>query len=208
MTRRGAPGPAGAAGSSGWPVRRAPRWLLAAAAVLAGLAVLVGLAHRPTNGQRAVDLHGLIRTLNFDIESCAGGVRESLTALHAIQAGTSHDLPTAISIARDSAANCSPASNQLLADLIQYEVPESLTRFGLPATVNKLVTWAFPWGQRVARDIADVLSARRVSAREKAATALQADRSKLDALRAQIDGALSRAARSLGSSDSPPRLPG
>ena len=136
-----------------------------------------------------------------------GGLRDSLTALHAIQAGTSHDVATAISIARDGATNCSPANNEQLDDLAQYQVPESLARFSLPATVDNLVTWAFPWAQRVQNDIVAVLSARGAPARDAASAALQADRRQLDARRAEVDNALLRAARSLGSADGPPSLP-
>jgi hypothetical protein len=207
MTSRLAPGRARTTTNSGWPVRRAPGWLLAAFAGFLTVAVLVGLAHRPTTGQRAADLHGLIQALNTDIESCAGGLRDSLTALHAIQTGASRDVATAISIARGGAANCSPANNQQLDDLAEYQVPESLARFSLPATVDNLVTWAFPWAQRVQSDIVAVLSAHGAAARDTASTALQADRRQLDAWRAEIDGALQRAARSLGSPDSPPSLP-
>ncbi len=207
MTSRLAPGRARATTSSGWPVRRAPGWLLAAFAVLLAGAVLVGLAHRPTRGQRAADLHGLIQALNTDIESCAGGLRDSLTALHAIETGASRDMATAIGIARGGAANCSPANNQQLDDLIQYQVPESLARFSLPATVDNLVTWAFPWAQRVQSDIVAVLSAHGAAARDTASAALQADRRQLDAVRSRVDSALLRAARSVGSADGPPSLP-
>ncbi len=210
MTTRPAPGrasPSAPSTKSAWPTSRAPGWLIAAiAAVLAG-AVLVALAHRPTTGQRAADLHGVIQTLTTGIESCAGGVRDSLTALTAVQAGTSHDVATAISIARDGATNCSPANNVQLDDLAQYQVPESLARFGLPVAVDNLVTWAFPWAQRVQNDIAAVLSARGASARDTASAALRADRRQLDARRAEVDSVLLRAARSLGSADGPPSLP-
>ncbi len=212
MTSRPAPGQAAAiAGSrrrkSAWPAPRAPGWLRAAVAAVAAGAVLAGLAHRPTTGQRGADLHAVTRTLTTGIESCAGGLRDSLTALHAIQAGTSHDVATAISIARDGATNCSPASNGQLDDLAQYQVPESLARFSLPVTVDNLVTWAFPWAQRVQTDIVAVLSAQGKPARDVASAALQADRRQLDARRAEVDGALTRTARSLGSADSPPSLP-
>ena len=76
MTTRPAPGRASAGTpgrKSAWPTPRAPGWLLAAVAAVVAGAVLVGLAHRPTTGQRAADLHGVIRTLTTGIESCAGG---------------------------------------------------------------------------------------------------------------------------------------
>jgi hypothetical protein len=202
----------GATSKTGWPVRRAPRWLFAALAAAAAVAVLVGLAHHPNNSQRAADLHGVIQALNAGIESCAGGLRDALTAMHAIQSGASHDQATAISIASLGAANCSPANNQPLSDMTGYQVPESLASFHLDATVNELVTWAFPWAQRVQEDIVNVLSAGRSAsaapARAKATAALQADLRQLDSHRAKVDGALTGAARSIGSADSPPSLPG
>ena len=204
---RADPGTATAGAKSAWPTPRAPGWLLAAVAAVVAGAVLVGLAHRPTTGQRAADLHGVIRTLTTGIESCAGGVRDSLTALAAIQSGASHDVATAISIARDGATNCSPANNVQLDDLAEYQVPESLARFGLPATVDTLVSWAFPWAQRVEDDIAAVLSARSAPARAAAAAALQADRRQLGALRGRVDSALLHAAHAVGSADGPPSLP-
>ena len=81
---------------SGWPTRRAPRWAIAAGAVLLAAAIAVGLSHRPTTGQRATDFRGLLQQLNADIESCSGGVRESLFVLHRIDAGTSSDVKTAV----------------------------------------------------------------------------------------------------------------
>ncbi len=208
MTTRPAPARAAAARKNNWPAARSPGWLVAAVAAVAAGAVLVGLAHRPTTGQRAADLHGLIQTLNTDIESCAGGLRDSSSAFQAIQAGTSRDVPTAISIARDGAANCSPANNEQLDDLAQYQVPESLARYRLAATVGNLLTWAFPWAQRVQTDIAAVLSAPGQQARKTASAALLADRRELDARQAEVDGALSQAARSLRSADMPLSLPG
>src|SRR6266581_6835012 len=85
---------------SGWPTRRVPRWGLAVAAVLLAIAVAVGLSHRPTSGQRAADLRGFLHQLNADVESCSGGVRESLFVLRQIETGASRDLATALSVAR------------------------------------------------------------------------------------------------------------
>lgn len=193
---------------TGWPVRRTPVWVFAALAALLAGAVLVGLAHRPTNSERATDLHAVITTLNADIESCAGGLRDSLTAMRAIESGASTDRATALRIASLGAANCSPANNELLADLTQYQVPESLARFKLEPTVNELVTWAFPWAQRAQQDVVNVLNAGGAGARDKASAALQADLRTLDTHRSAIDSALTGAARAIGSTDRLPRLPG
>jgi hypothetical protein len=191
-----------------WPVRRTPRWLLLAGLVLLVIAALVGLAHRPSNPERAADLRGFLRNMNTDIESCAGGVSESLTALHAIQSGASHDTPTAISIAQVGAANCSPANNELLDDLTQYQVTESLASFRLTRVVSGLVTWAAPDAQRVQTDVANVLTARSPQARASASAALRQARTELDAKRAAVDSVIESASAALSAHAAPPTLPG
>src|SRR4029077_8125109 len=69
----------------GWPVLRTPTWMLAAGAVLVGGPGLAALPHRPSTEQRAADLRGMVQNLTTGIESCAGGVSDSITALRAIQ---------------------------------------------------------------------------------------------------------------------------
>ena len=142
--------------------------------------------------------------MNADIESCAGGVSESLTALRAIQSGANHDMPTAISIAQVGAANCSPANNELLDDLTQYQVTESLARFRLTRVVSGLVTWAAPDAQRVQADVADVLSARSPQARASASAALRQARARLDAQRAAVDSVIATASAALSAHAAPP----
>jgi hypothetical protein len=80
---------------SGWATRRTPRWVLLAIAVLVVGAVLVALAHKPSHAQRASDLRGFLTDVNTDIESCAGGVGESLSAMH--QSRTSAEVQDTIS---------------------------------------------------------------------------------------------------------------
>jgi hypothetical protein len=193
---------------SGWPVLRTPRWMLAGAAVLVAGLVLAAIPHRPSTAQRAADLRGMVHDLNVDIESCAGGVGESLTALREIQAGTSHDIKTAVHIATYGAANCSPANSMPMDDLVQYQPPESLASFHLDQTVNDLVTWAFPDAQRVQSDVATLLTASTPSAVQAATAALQHDQHVLDAERATIDGMINAASRSLSANVAPPTLPG
>jgi hypothetical protein len=193
---------------SGWPVLRTPRWLLACAVVLVAGLVLAAIPHRPSTGQRVADLRGFVHDMTTDIESCAGGVQESLTALRAIQAGTSHDVKTAIGIASYGASNCSPANSMPLDDLVQYQVSESLAQFHLDTVVNDLVTWAFPLAQRVQADVARELGGASAAARAAAAAALRRDRAALDAQRATIDKAIAAAARSLSAHVTPPSLPG
>jgi hypothetical protein len=175
--------------------------------VVAG-AVLVGLAHRPSQAQRATDTEQFLAAMNTGIESCAGGVGESLTALHAIQTGTSHDTATAIQIARYGANNCSPANNQPLSDLTQYQVMESLSSFHLDRVVNGLITWAFPDAQKVQTDVADELASHSAVGRARAAAALQRDRRVLNAQRAALDKIMMNALTHTGARAKLPNLPG
>jgi hypothetical protein len=193
---------------SGWPVLRTPRWMLVGAAVLAGGLAVVAIPHHPSTAERAADLRGVVHDLNTDIESCAGGVSESLTALREIQSGASHDTKTAVSIATLGAANCSPANSMPMDDLVQYQPPESLASFHLDQTVNDLVTWGFPDAQRVQIDVVTVLTASTPSAIRAATATLQRDQRVLDAERATIDGMINSASRSLSASVDPPALPG
>jgi hypothetical protein len=193
---------------SRWPVPRTPRWLLLAGALLLAGVVLVGLAHRPSTSQRAADLRGFLQDMQTSIESCAGGVSESLYALHAITSGASHDTGTAIGIATYGAANCSPANSQPISDLTQYQVTESLASFHLQTAVNDLVTWAFPLAQRVQSDVASVLRARTAAARARATAALQRDQHALDAERAAIDRIINPVITALSAHAKPLSLPG
>ena len=192
---------------SGWPVLRTPKWMIAAGLVLVAGLTLAAIPHRPSTAQRAADLRGMVHDLNSDIESCAGGVTDSLTALRAIESGTSHDVQTAVTIANTAAANCSPANSMPMDDLVQYQVPESLASFHLDQTVNDLVTWGFPDAQRVQIDVVTVLTASTPSAAQAATTALQRDQRVLDAERATIDGMINAASKSLSADVAPPALP-
>jgi hypothetical protein len=181
--------------------------MLAGAAVLVVGLTLVAIPHHPSSAERVADLRGVVNDLNTDIESCAGGVSESLTALQEIQSGASHDVKTALNIATFGAANCSPANNMQMDDLVQYQVPESLASFHLDATVNDLVTWGFPDAQRVQTDVAAVLTAATPSAIRIATAQLHHDQKVLDAERATIDATIGAASRSLAADVAPPPLP-
>lgn len=194
-------------GRTGWPVLRTPRWMLAAGAVLVAGLALAAIPHHPSTSQRVTDLRSAVQAMTAGIESCAGGVSESLTALHAIQAGTSHDVKTAVSIATLGAANCSPANSMPMDDLVQYQAPESLASFHVDETVNDLVTWGFPDAQRVQVDVATLLTAKSAASIQAATAALQRDQRALDAERATIDGMISAASKSLSADVAPPTLP-
>lgn len=193
---------------SRWPVPRTPRWLLAGVVVVLAAGVLVAWPHRPSTAQRATDLRGFLHSMQADIESCAGGVSESLYALHAISTGASHDTGTAVGVARYGAQNCSPANSMPMDSLTQYQVPESLASYHLDAVVNDLVTWAFPLAQRVQNDVADILTATSAGARASGNAALARDKRTLDAERSVIDGKLGGVITALGAHAKPPDLPG
>lgn len=189
-----------------WVTYRTPRWLyLAGVLVLAG-AVVVGLAVHPSRSQRAADMNSFLKDMTTDIESCSGGVRESLEVLRAIQTGASKDAGTAIHIASYGATNCSPANNTQLDDLTQYQVHESLARFHLERAVNGLLTWAFPYAQRVQNDVADIL---RAGGTAPAATAkLHRDLRLLDDQRAKVDKMIEPAMKATGATGKLPPLHG
>ena len=193
---------------TGWPVLRTPRWLLVIAAVLVAGMVLAAIPQRPSTTQRTADLRGFVHDMNTDVGSCASGVRDSLTALHAIQTGASHEVRIAMGIATYGASNCSPANSMPLDDLVQYQVTESLARFHLEVAVNDLVTWAFPLAQRVMTDVARQLNGQGAPARTAAAAAMRRDLAALDRQRAAIDKIIMSAARALSAHVAPPSLPG
>jgi hypothetical protein len=192
---------------SGWPARRVSLPMALAAIVLAAGVVLVSLAHKPSTAQRTSDLNAFMRDMNTSVESCAGGVRESLTAMHSIESG-SGDLKTATSLVRYNAGNCSPANNQQLADLTQYQVTESLAAFHLQPIVNDFVTWSFPDASQAQQDMENVMTAKRAAARAEATAVLAAATRKLDAERSAIYSALHSAERSLSDHAALPALPG
>lgn len=192
-------------------MRRTPRWLLLAGVLFLIAAVAVALVHRPSTAERASDMHGFLQEVNTDIESCSGGVGESLTALRAVQAehfGNSTDVSDGISVATQGAANCAPANNELIDNLESYQVPESLDGFGLVNVVSGLVTWAAADAQRVQTDVARVLSGTTPQARSNAEAALSRDLRTLNAERAAIDTPIARAINALHMQASPPRLAG
>jgi hypothetical protein len=190
-----------------WPVRRTPRWWFAAGLAVVAAGVLVGLAVHPSKAQRATDLNGFLTDMKTDIQSCAGGVRDSLTALRSIDAGTSHDVGTAIGIATYGSGNCSPANNMQLDDLVGYQVQESLSSFRLDRVVYGLVDWATPDALRVQADVAAILRAQG-AARAAATTKLDSDLKILDAQRTYLDKIMTAAISATGASGRPPPLPG
>lgn len=197
--------------ATGWPVRRTPRWILLSAVPLIVVTIAVALVHKPSQTERASDLRGYLQELTTDIESCAGGVAESLSALRIVQAEherNATNVTDAISVAQQGAANCSPAENEQIDDLENYQAPESLDGFGLVAAVTGLVNWAAPDAEDVQTDVADVLSADTPQARNNADAALDRAVATLNAQRAAVNGPIEKAITSLAMRTSPLRLPG
>jgi hypothetical protein len=191
-----------------WPTRRTPRPVLLLGIVLLAGAVLVALVHRPSPAQRAADLRGFLADMNTGIESCAGGVGESLGVLHQVESGDRRDLTTAIYIAQYGASNCSLANSEPLDDLSGYQVTESLASFRLGTVVTGLTNWATPDAQDVQTDVAQVLAARNQRAKSQAMAALSQALGRLDAQRSAVDSVIEAANRALSAHASPPVLPG
>ena len=143
--------------------------------------------------------------MNTDIESCSGGVGESLNALHLINAGanSAKNVQDTIKIARYGAYNCSPANNEQLDDLTQYQVTESLAGFHLDTAVNDVITWAFPYAQRVQNDVANELGSHDAAKRQQYSAALQRDTGDLNRQRAAIDKIIMKAITATGARASP-----
>jgi hypothetical protein len=195
---------------SGWPVRRTPRWVLLAVALVVVTTVALTLTHKPSQAEQASDLRGFLQYVSADIESCAGGVGESLAGLSLIESGqdSSTDVSDGISVAQQGAANCAPANSEQIADLETYQVEQSLDGFGLVAVVTDMVTWAAPDAENVQNDVASLLSAATPEAKSGAQAKLSRDLATLNAERAKIDGPINKAIKSLSVHAAPPRLPG
>jgi hypothetical protein len=182
--------------------------VLVAVVLIVGGVVLVSLVHKPSHAQQAADLNGYMNDMNAGIESCAGGVRESQQALSAIESGSKGDLKTAISLVNYDAANCSPANNEPLADLTQYQVTESLASFNLQDCTNDFITWAFPYAMQAQTDMVSVMTAKGAAARAAADATLQRDLAKLDGERAVIYSILRSDEHGVSDNAALPNLPG
>ena len=182
---------------------------------LAGMTLAAWPTH-PSTAQRAADLRGMVHDLTTDIQSCAGGVTDSMAALHAATSGGTAgaasvgaaSVGTAESIVTTAVSNCSPVNNTQLEDLIEYPTPESLSSYHLTAAVQDMWTWATPLAQRVQSDAGALITARGPVAVARAAGALRADQRALDAERTTIDKLFTTASRSLAAGVAPPPLPG
>ncbi len=196
---------------TGWPVRRTPKWVLMTLAGLLVIAAAVALVHKPSQAERATDLRGVLAEMTTDIQSCAAGVGESLSALRQVQAEhprNSTDVSDGILVAQNGAQECAPANNELIDNLESYQVPESLAGFRLAGAVTGLVNWAAPDAQRVDTDVAALLAARTPQAQGRATLALSQALRKLNADRAGVYKLVNTAIAALAMHAAPPALPG
>jgi hypothetical protein len=187
------------------------RWIYLVGVALLLIAVLVGLAHKPSQAEKASDLRGFLQEVTSDIESCAGGVSESLQALRLVQSGadaTAADVNAGISVAQQGSSNCSPANNEQIDDLQNVQVSESLDSYRLAGAVTGLVNWAAPDAEQVQNDVANVLSATSTQARSRAQAALTAALAVLSRQGAAVNSVVDAAMKSLGVHEPRLDLPG
>jgi hypothetical protein len=197
--------------TSPWPQRRIPRSTYLVGVALLLIAVAVGVVHKPSQAEKASDFRGFLQEVTSDIESCAGGVSESLQALRLVQSGadaSAADVSAGISVAQQGAANCSPANNEQIDDLQSVQVSESLDSYRLSGAVTGLVNWAAPDAEQVQTDVANVLSARGGKARSQAEAQLAAARTALDKQRSAVNATIDAAMRSLDVHQPRLQLPG
>src|SRR5258708_12562955 len=93
---------------NGWPARPTARPVFLAVAAIVAAGVLLGFTHRPSRTELAADLRTMAATLGTDLRSCAGGLRDSLTASRAISSGPSRDPPPPPNIPPYPSPNSSP----------------------------------------------------------------------------------------------------
>jgi hypothetical protein len=192
---------------TGWATRRTPLWVFAAIIVLIAGGVVVSLSHKPSQSQRSGDLTGYLNDVSAGIESCAGGVRDSLTAYRNVLGGDKANLSAALGILAYNAQNCSPANNEPLSDFTNYQVTESLAQFPFNKADNDVVTWAFPDAMNAQQDMAAVLQAGTPAARAKAEATLNAALATMDAQRSAVYAIWKNAEKSVGNTTALPYLP-
>jgi hypothetical protein len=191
---------------TGWASHRTPLWVFAAIIALAAGVVVVSLTHKPSQQERASDLAGYFSDVNAGIESCAGGARDSFTALRNVEAGDKANYSAALGILAYNAQNCSPLNNEPLSDFGSYQVTESLSQYRLDTADNDVMTWASD-AQATQTDMAAVLKATTPTAKAQANTTLQAAIRTMDARKAAIDAIWTTAAKGVGSAAALPYLP-
>jgi len=190
---------------SGWATRRTPLWVFAAIALALLGVYAVSLSHKPSQSQRASDLTGYFADVNTGIGSCAAGLRDSMTAYHAIAGGDRAELNTGVSILTYGASNCEVATSEPIADFANYQVTESLASLSLDTADKAVITWAFD-ATAYQQDMLAVLRASTSPARTRALAALAPALARLNARRAAIDTIWNAAKGSVGVTTALPNL--
>jgi hypothetical protein len=191
---------------TGWASKRTPLWVFCAIIALAAGVVLVSLTHKPSQAERASDLTGYFSDVNAGIQSCAGGMRDSRTALRNVEDGDKADFSTAVGILAFNAQNCSPENNESLSDFTSYQVTESLAQYPLVTADNEVIAWASD-ADRAQTDMLAVLQATTPAVKARANTTLQAAMRKLDAQKTALDAIWTSARKGVGSTAALPYLP-
>ncbi len=192
---------------TGWATRRTPLWVFAALIVLAAGVLLVSLSHNPSQSQRAGDLAGYFSDVNAGVESCAGGVRDSIAALDKVEAGDKNDLSAAIGIITLGAQNCVPLNNQPLSDFTSYQVTESLAQFPLGTADTGVVAWASPDAVNAQQDMLAVLHTSTPGALARTKATLRTALRTMDAQRAAVYAIWRSAEQGTGATAPLPYLP-
>lgn len=190
----------------GWATRRMPPWVIVAIVVIVAATIVLSLVHKPSQAERASDLRGYLGDVNTDIESCAGGMRDAMTALDTVESGDTADYSTAVGILQYNAQNCSPANNESLEDFTGYQVIESLASLNLDTADNDVITWCFD-AQTAQTDMLGVLEAKTPAAKAAATATLTAAMNKANAERATIYAIWRKAQQSTGESSTLPYMP-
>ncbi len=146
--------------------------------------------------------------MNYDTQSCAGGVHDSLYVLSAIDSGASTAVNTAISVANLGSTNCQPSNNDLLANLLSEQPSESLSSYHLDRVIPALLTWAAVDATAVQSDVATVLTDLGKPSDLAARAALANDLARLDRQRAAVKAVLAPAVKALHPKTSLLALPG
>ncbi|HEV3382804.1 MAG TPA: hypothetical protein VG142_17715 [Trebonia sp.] len=172
-------------GSKAWATRRMPPWVIVAIAVIIAATVVLSLVHKPSQAERASDFRGYLGDVNAGIISCAGGLRDAITALDTVEAGDTAQYSAAQGILAYNAQNCSPANNESLQNFTNYQVAESLASFNLDTADNDVITWAFD-AQAAMNDMIPVLEAKTPAAKAQANATLKTEMDKVNAVHATI----------------------
>jgi hypothetical protein len=190
----------------GWATRRTPWWAFAVLVVVVIGVVVVSLAQKPSQSQRASDLEGYFGDVSTGVGSCAAGLQGSESAYDQVLGGDTAQTKTALAIFTYGGSNCTVESNEAFANFANYQVAESLASLNLDAADNDVITWAFD-SVAVQTDMTAVVKATPGAARASAQATLKTALGTLDAERSTIDAIWTAAKKSTNSGAAFTKLP-